>query len=376
MSNKKGKDHPSVKLVFKAIGLLVVFLLVFVLIMNKVKLNSVSKRLISLPRKPAGPGGHWMANLPPEIKKQPITKLKIVGTHDAHAYQLIDYKLPGTITGKIKWAHANSLQKYVGLGKEFISDWTLTQNKDIFTQLCQGVRAFDLRVTFDTNSGRFIYSHSLACDFAENILDQIADFIKFHPHELIFLWSKPDWEHKDSFSNEAAVKYVELVKNKLGPVLIPYHSGDLKSLHDYTNVGKKNVFFMMDPLGTGGNPVAGNPFVWDYGTIKNQWNPTIDRNELYRYNLELVRSSQALSNRLTSIGITMSPDNTVIVQELKKRWNPFRKNLTLKEFSQPIQDQYAMLLRDTNKEKIGNINIWWTDFPTDTFINTVIQSNY
>jgi hypothetical protein len=74
-------------------------------------------------------------------------------------------------------------------------------------------------------------------------------------------------------------------------------------------------------------------------------------------------------------GLTMSPDNSVIVQELKKRVNPIRKNQTLKEFSQPIQDQYNMLLRDTNREKISNINIWWTDFPTDAFINTVIQSN-
>ena len=118
------------------------------------------------PLKPTAPPGakqidlaSWQALLPPDT---PLSSLSIPGTHDTMAYP----RPRGTAAGKKKKAGRRG----------WLPPTAQTQQNDLATQLCKGVRYIDLRLQhvhdrLTCHHGR-VYLH---CDFAE-VLSILEDF--------------------------------------------------------------------------------------------------------------------------------------------------------------------------------------------------------
>jgi hypothetical protein len=83
---------------------------------------------------------NWMNNLPNNMKKFPLCKLMIPGAHNAASFYCKDSNelIPNS-------------PYYYNVGLPFVRKWAVTQTTDIYKQLCNGIRYFDLRAIMIDN---------------------------------------------------------------------------------------------------------------------------------------------------------------------------------------------------------------------------------
>lgn len=79
------------------------------------------------------------------------------------------------------------LRKISWLGpvvKNFIVDWSRTQDFTVFEQLKNGVRYFDLRLGTKSGTHDLFVVHGLYSNGVKEIFDAISAFLEEHPQEV------------------------------------------------------------------------------------------------------------------------------------------------------------------------------------------------
>lgn len=112
----------------------------------------------------------------PSFGELPVTKIALLGSHDALSYA-INYNSPPNSSEDV--ISNNAALRFVGQGA--IVRYSKAQKHDIYTQMNCGVRYIDARIT--NIDGEYYTSHGLVSHRLEESLTQILRFLSENPGE-------------------------------------------------------------------------------------------------------------------------------------------------------------------------------------------------
>nr|XP_002119581.1 PI-PLC X domain-containing protein 2-like [Ciona intestinalis] len=131
---------------------------------------------------------NWMNELPQHLKDAPLMSLAIPGSHDSCAFNL-------NKNGPL----APDESKYFEPFKGVVYNWSITQELPIMDQLNIGIRYFDLRIAPKPDSEDLYFVHGLYGPAVQSVLENINQFLNYHPSEVVIL----DFNHLLEFKDEA-----------------------------------------------------------------------------------------------------------------------------------------------------------------------------
>ena len=156
-----------------------------------------------------------------EFKNVSLTKISMLGSHDALSDKIDYYSAPNKSEDNIV---NNSLLRF--LGKGMMVRLARAQSEDVYKQLCAGARYLDVRVC--NVDGIFYNSHGLISEEFGNNLKLILKFLDDNPGEFILFNINKYYEGNSNF-NELE-EFIKTVK---------YNN---KNLFDYVNYQNINSF--------------------------------------------------------------------------------------------------------------------------------------
>jgi len=214
----------------------------------------------------------WMGELPQELKQIDIRKILLPGTHDSAAYQVeFQHSLP-------QFSKIQKLVCFLPFVGKIIAGWTITQDMNLHDQLMDGIRYFDLRISYHTQEKRFYLTHTFTCVPLEEVLQQMRTFMDYHPGEVIIISSVCDWEDRQDMQDlEREKEMVQLFehhfKNLLVPPTLSKEDPEAMTLENLVK-NDYRIFFYYDSLA---GHIGELPEVWNGQNIKSPgWSNTSD----------------------------------------------------------------------------------------------------
>jgi hypothetical protein len=214
-----------------------------------------------------------------------------------------------------------------------VSDWTLTQDQSIYNQLKLGIRVFDLRLAQVNNT--LMLSHSFSCLYVKDFFVQLQTFLNENPTEIIIIAIKPDWIHRNSVTTSHWDQFYKMANEYIGSRLYP-RTPEMPTVEMCKN---KNVFIDIYYDGMIANDIP-----------ENFWTNFI--------------------NQFSQGVLHDSPSNDIVKQDIIHRifCTCFGyKKKTLRNFSKTPEEFYETY------QNPKSINIWWMDFPTQSFVNKLLN---
>ena len=300
-----------------------------------------------------------------------LNKLPLLGTHDSASYKLIHGNNKDKLTRILDYA------RYVGgIVDDIIKEWTLTQKYSLHTQLSLGIRALDLRVTYDTITKDFYFTHSLFCIRAQDGLFQINRYMNDNKNAFVMVLIKPDYQHKDTFDQDKSDSFKRMVNDSFGSKLI-LRSDTFPTLNQCIDK-KQNVLCSF----TNEN-MNGNDFNWIWGgqLFQGGWIQETYDEYFYQGIKNYVKYANN-EHRVNHISIAKTPTTDIIKEDIKKRFtkvlfvdnkfNLLHKKIcdclytpqSLFEYSKNQHKIFQRLVDDSVNEhfNLKGITIWWIDF--------------
>eukprot|EP01135_Chromosphaera_perkinsii_P003714 Nk52_evm32s252 gene=Nk52_evmTU32s252 len=137
----------------------------------------------------------WMQDNADVLGSKNFAEITLPGTHNSHMTKITDYKkfsynIKNDDEARLVNLLKGGAQAFPDTIKEFSAGWTINQEKDISTQLCDGVRFFDIKVgkVVDpaSSSDNVIYSvHTYVGPQLKEIIDALGDFVVNNPKEVV-----------------------------------------------------------------------------------------------------------------------------------------------------------------------------------------------
>jgi hypothetical protein len=217
----------------------------------------------------------WMGELSEGAKNMPLRDLPILGTHDSAAYKFNFTSPP--IDNEAEYA-ASVFASENKMSKEFINSWFLAQKKDVLSQLKDGMRYLDLRVIFSpSESGKtltqFFGAHGFKGPSMIDIFQQIDEFLREHPSEVLIIEAKANYEHRTVMEPHVS-EFYDCIKEHLGKNLY-CRKGESSALEDDISLNelvkqnKRVIFFYRQESGS-----SDRPYIWDGSLINDMWDDT------------------------------------------------------------------------------------------------------
>jgi len=174
----------------------------------------------------------WMTHLSDELKNRPINTLVIPGSHDSGMYDGKNIGLE--LEGQPEWA---KFMRKTNFTKKSAENWAVTQRLDILSQLEHGIRYLDIRVGWSPEINEFVIVHSFAGPTFKTVLNDIKQFSRTNPTEMVLLHIKPYYTDKDK-------EIIELIKSELDESMVDNTMPVNKtSINDMVNVDKSIFVF-------------------------------------------------------------------------------------------------------------------------------------
>ncbi|BES96249.1 Phosphatidylinositol-specific phospholipase C, X domain containing [Nesidiocoris tenuis] len=186
---------------------------------------------------------NWMTNLPDDVKKRPLRRLSIPGSHNS---------------GTCDLSRKAGNDAFCMNIPAFARPWSKCQRDTIKTQLEFGIRYLDIRLDFDDTKSAFYITHFLRSkSHPIQCMETVKTFLDAHPEEVVIV----DFQHYYHFSLELVDEFltcvVELFGRKICPVPTDADSLTLQYLQENhyqvllinryqcrgESVGNSNLFF-------------------------------------------------------------------------------------------------------------------------------------
>jgi len=262
----------------------------------------------------------WMADMPPSFANLPLNRVVLPGTHDSGTSGLGAFDMtygPG-MEPTIIYASDNitnsaivgGLLEYlatgpwvllsplglaavvigfiakIGIPREMLA-WSMAQDRDITTQLNDGIRYFDLRVAAYQNS--FFIVHGMYSVSVQSVLQQVAAFVEQNPKELIIL----DFNHFYCMTEALHEQLVEMIYGTLGPRLALRSTlTPTSTVQSFWDAGTPIVILYGgdqpdDPIcatSSGADQVVQqNDFLWPQSSIVSNWPNVQSTSDLFSF---------------------------------------------------------------------------------------------
>lgn len=282
-------------------------------------------------------------------KTFPINNLQVIGTHDSACYQLIN---GNTNSNLVRFAN---MFKWIPFVNNIIRDWTLTQDRNLYYQLKMGIRAFDLRVTYDPNTQDYYFSHTFFCVRAKEALNDIHRYFLENPHGFLFMIIKPDYEHRATFTPERNKIFKELIYGILGNMLIPKSFGNnYPKLETCIDNGKNIMCAILDM------EFSTESWIWGSGKFIGKGITELDDEKFYQEVKHFVKDE---IGTISHISLVKTPTNESVKRDVKMRLT-CKGRESLLTWSQKAYEILERLRADSFKENFYiTTNIFWLDFP-------------
>ena len=162
----------------------------------------------------------WMTDAAPLIRNRPLNKLIIPATHDSGTFGLINTTVRLVQAADDAVApdsnEVNALASVINI----TDDWAKAQERNLYQQLSDGIRSFDLRPCVE-KAGNIRICHGLYGPLMSDLLSDVRRFADEHPQEIILLsfGGFHAWKSQDmSAAQHAALR--AMIHDKLGDHLL------------------------------------------------------------------------------------------------------------------------------------------------------------
>jgi hypothetical protein len=300
----------------------------------------------------------WMTDMYDQLKSKPINNIIMPGTHDSGTYQF-------DINGSTIWN--NSIVNNVKLVrnwpcvKSMIINWSKCHNGTIYDQLCNGIRTFDFRVSYDSTNNIFYITHTFTCVKMINILNDINKFMDLNKKEIIVICCKPDFDNRDTMYNSDFNIFLDFVTNNLNNNL--YDSiGSFPTYEQMIEANKRIIFSYED---------ASSGTIWNESLFNLPWTNTSTVSQ------KIIGLENSLKSFQTGyfnvLDFMLTPQTNDIVKSAFLGGCCF-PCLTLRGFAKKMNRQLANFI-STNKSNFANLSGFIFDFPDIDVIQAVINLN-
>lgn len=306
-------------------------------------------------------------------KNTPINKIPLLGTHDSASYTLIHGNNNDKLTKILDYV------RYLGCVDDIIKEWTLTQKYSIYHQLKLGIRALDLRITYDQNTKEFYFTHTLFCEKAQSVLLDINKYLDENNNSFLMVLIKPDFQHRQTFTQNVNDTFKKMIHDIFGSKLIS-RSNTFPTLNECLKKNQNILCAFTDESIT-------NNFDWLWGgdLFQGGWIQETD-DELFYQGLKNFVKYANNDYSVTHLSIAKTPTTDTIKEDIKNR---FTKPLyieskytlihhkicqclytpqNLYQYSLKQNDIYNRLKSDSISESFDmtHVTIWWIDYASDS----------
>lgn len=229
------------------------------------------------------PGSYccWMSNLEEMgIGNQNLLNIIIPGSHDSATSNINETKEYASNAPPIL---LKAKKFYTGTKlKNLVVRWAIAQERNVFQQLCDGIRYIDLRVCSVKNPGDKVGTmytcHSVISDKLEDVLNDIKEFTEKHPKEILII----DFNHFYDMDAPTHKSLVNMIETKYSSRLIKKEMSLTSKIENYWKEGK-SIIVLYDKT-----TVANEyDFLWPQVHIYSAWmnSPTLEdlKEKLYNH---------------------------------------------------------------------------------------------
>lgn len=308
---------------------------------------------------------NWMENLPEEMKDRQINRIKIPGTHNSGSYYInLKSSIINTSDNSNKWI--NNFAK-LGLAlpcaKNIIKDWTLNNDINVYDQLHKGIRYLDLRITFNEI---FYISHSFITVKLSEVLLDILRFLDDYKEEVIILQFGNDYNQRATMPEEKINEVINIIEKAFEGQM--YESLDIFPTYKEMVETKKRILCYYTQYEGPSN------YIWKRRMLYGPWIDTSDLDKRLNSSLANINIMTVNPTIMNLVGLPLTPQTSDIVKDVVLRVLSFGiyKGNNLKKLSEII-----LWVADNifHADNIDSVSIITTDFPTDHFIEKVIDLN-
>lgn len=321
----------------------------------------------------------WMEKLPKRFHKIPLPQLTVPGTHNSAAHQVSydSYPSPEFSLFRFIFHLANQFNSI----KNFVNDWTITQDVSIYEQLKMGVRDLDLRLTFDPVQKKFLFTHKYTNIDAITALNDIKKFLNNHKGEVVILHFWPDWEHARSMTNDRAEEFLRMYKGIFGELLHPEKESfdQTMTLEGMVKRNQRIITFFNCFINANNQHTKKESafnFLWNPELFQWLFHLTANPEEKMKKTEEMLQTLDETASKYIgfSYGLTFRPPQFISLI-FNRMFSLDDTNFSLKSSTQAFHKQFSLFV-DRNKERINRISTIETDFPDPEFVKKVIEINF
>lgn len=302
-----------------------------------------------------GVGCAWMSNLDPSRK---WTELCFPSTHNSATFMMD----PSTLA----WSKLLHVTPHL---RGFVAQWTCCQSLTLYEQLRLGVRALDLRIS--THAGTLWVSHKLACVPLAFALLDVRRFLMQTQREVVLVFVKPDWDHREGLANREAVAALEkecaLIFGSL-PMCADCMGATLQELNAR---GQRCALIWTG----GGEHPPGPPFLPSEPIFQGNWANT-NAIPVLRQSLEsaIQHWGPRQPSTLREFSAVLTPQTSDVIDALK-RFYSFRTRESLLSYAAGANSLLLEFL-NTQPEHVALVaNVITVDHPTEDLIRSILRLN-
>lgn len=300
---------------------------------------------------------NWMSNMYDILKLKPINTIIMPGSHDSGAY-VVNFKdsfiWNNNIVTKIKPF------RNISCVTNLITNWTKCHKGTIYNQLCNGMRIFDLRVSYDSNNKIFYITHTFTCVNMIDVINDIKKFMNLYPKEIVIICCKPDWENRGTMYN-VPDDFLNYITSNLNNYLYD-NIGSFPTYEDMISANKRLIFAYS---------YASNEMIWNDILFNLPWTNTSNVDAKLTGLENSINSFQ--KGYCNVLDFILTPQTSDIVKSVFA-CGCCSQNNTLYGLAQKINKQLDKFV-STNKDKFGLTSGFFFDYPNTDIINSVIDLN-
>ena len=277
------------------------------LLVNRVMLNYLFVLRIASGLSPET----WIGDSLSLIGNLTLKNITIPGTHDSGAFFLTDIPVPGDDASV--W---QALSQLATLQNETLvfetKKWARAQDINLYSQLLNGIRYFDLRCAYNSTRNEWITFHFLEGTKVIYLLQNISQFLAEYSKEIVIV----EMSHFDG--NPTTNNIIDLrnmVLDILGEFLYPVDYSLKFTINQMVNSGKR-ALVTMDKL-------YDNITIWSGNVIYNTYANSPDLLEMIEYNNVTVQKfmNGSHESQIFKVSWTLTPNSTTVLNSVEP-WYP------------------------------------------------------
>jgi len=287
---------------------------------------------------------NWISDLAKDDNQLTINNIILPGTHNSVSSKL---SLDGVYT--------------LPIISHVIENWALNQDLNCYKQLVNGVRMFDIDISYIDN--KFYTSHTFIISELEDLIDELKKYNDEHGDIYVLKFIC-----RDNINNNNVEQLANIINNNFKDrIILPKNYSNVLNtpILNFINE-KKNMIIYMEFH----NHIFFNTGIYLYSswTNDNEMSKSILNNKEVLNRMNELKTYN--SNILTDLNWTLTPTYREIIYGIFCFCDYYSVKSWIKNYNTMFFDFYSR-----NKNKFKNVNVVSFDFINNNLISTIISLN-